>query len=223
MSTTLTPTAPAVRGDHARALLTAGAVAAPLWATVSLAQAATRAGFDLTRHPLSALSDGDLGWLQITNFIVSGVLLVFGAAGLARAFAGTPGGRWLPRLVGVSGVGMVAAGCLVMDAGDGFPVGTPAGMPATLSWHSYGHMAAGTITFAALIAACYVLVHHYRRVGRRGAAIASAVAGTALLVGNGWAMTGGRAGSLTLAIGAIAAMLWVSAVQARLATVQTPQ
>jgi hypothetical protein len=225
MSTTLTATTAigTVRSDRTRVLLTAGAVAAPLWTVVSLAQAATRAGFDLTRHPLSALSNGDLAWLQITNFIVAGVLTVLGASGLARAFAGAPGGRWLPRLVGLSGFGMIAAGCLVMDAGDGFPVGTPAGAPATLSWHSYGHMAAGTVAFASLIAACYVLGHHYRRAGLRGAAIASRVAGTALLVGNGWAMTGGRAGSLTLAIGAITAMLWVSAVQARLAIAHAPQ
>lgn len=42
-------------------------VAAPLWAAVSIGQAATRAGYDVTRHPLNALSNGDLGWLQITN------------------------------------------------------------------------------------------------------------------------------------------------------------
>lgn len=42
------------------------------------------------------------------------------------------------------------------------------------------------------------------------------VAGTALLLGNGWVMTGGTAGSLTLAVGAHTAMLWVSSVSARL-------
>ena len=59
--------------SRTRTLLTCAAVAAPLWAAVSLAQAATRAGFDLTRHPLSALSNGSLGWLQIANFVVAGV------------------------------------------------------------------------------------------------------------------------------------------------------
>jgi Protein of unknown function (DUF998) len=218
VTTTIT-TASAVPAtvDRSRVLLSAGAVAAPLWAAVSLAQAATRDGFDLSRHPLSALSNGDLGWLQITNFLVAGVLTVLGASGLARALHGAPGGRWAPRLARVSGLGMVAAGMLVMDPADGFPAGTPSGMPAAMTWHSYGHMAAGTVTFTALIAACYVLGHHFRRVGRRGAAIASRVAGTALLVGDLWAMTGGHAGSLTLAIGAITAMLSVSAVAARLA------
>jgi hypothetical protein len=199
-----------------RYLLACGALAAPLWTAVSLAQAATRPGYDLTRHPLSILSNGSLGWLQITNFLIAGVLTGLGGVGLRRALRGSPGGRWAPRLVAASGVGLFAAGLLRMDPGDGFPVGTPAGPPATMSWHSYGHMAAGTIAFTALIAGCYVLGHHFRRTGERGWAVASRVAGTALLVGDVWAMAGGRAGSLTLAVGAITAMLWVSLVQERL-------
>src|SRR5262245_53305328 len=121
-----------------RTLLACATVAAPLWAVVSLAQAATRDGFDLTRHPLSALSNGDLGWLQIANFILAGVLTVAGASGLARVLFATPGGVWAPRLVRVSGFGLIAAGVFVMDPADGYPAGTPAGMPATFSWHSIG-------------------------------------------------------------------------------------
>lgn len=202
---------PAVSVNRTRTLLACGAVAAPLWAAVALAQAATRPGFDVTRHPLSALSNGSLGWLQIGNFLVAGVLFVAGAVGLRRVLRST----WAPRLVAVGGIGMFAAGIFRMDPADGFPVGTPAGMPATMSWHSYGHMAAGTVAFTAFIAACYVLGRYYRRAGERGYAVASRVAGTALLVGNLWAMGGGRAGSLTLAVGAITAMLWVSATCAR--------
>jgi hypothetical protein len=198
-----------------RSLLTCAAVAAPLWAVVSLAQAATREGFDLTRHPLSMLSNGSLGWLQITNFLVAGVLTVAGAAGLRRVLRGTLGGTWGPSLVRVSGIGMIAAGVFVMDPADGFPAGTPRGMTEPLSWHSYGHMAAGSVAFTALIAACYVLGRHFSRAGNRGHAVASRVAGTALLIGEGWAMGGGRAGSLTLAVGTITAMLWISAVAVR--------
>ncbi|MFC7646016.1 DUF998 domain-containing protein [Streptosporangium lutulentum] len=112
-----------------RLLLTCAVVSAPLWAVVSLAQAATREGFDLIRHPLSVLSSGSLGWLQITNFLVAGVLTVAGATGLRRAMHGSPGGTWAPRLVLVNGIGMIAAGVFVMDPADGFPVGTPPGCP----------------------------------------------------------------------------------------------
>jgi hypothetical protein len=196
----------------ASARLTCLAVAAPLWATVSLAQAALRDGFDLTRHPLSVLSTGSLGWLQIANFVVAGVLIIIGATGLRQALTST----WAPRLVLVNGVGMAAAGLLSMDPADGFPAGTPAGVPQTMSWHSYGHMAAGSIAFISLIAACYVLGRHFTRSGNRRDAVASHVAGSALLLGDVWAMAGGVAGSLTLAVGAITAMLWVAVVAARL-------
>lgn len=203
--------AKATAAASTRSLLALAVVAQPLWAVVSLTQAATRQGYDITRHPLSALSNGSLGWLQIANFVLAGVLTVIGAAGLRRAMRGTPGGTWTPRLVRISGFGMIAAGAFVMDPADGFPVGTPYGMPAALSWHSYAHFAAGSVTFTALIAACYVLGRHFGRAGERGRALASRVAGTALLLGNGWAMSGGTAGTLTLAVGVITAMVWISA------------
>ncbi|MFI6443430.1 DUF998 domain-containing protein [Kitasatospora sp. NPDC050543] len=217
MTTAQLPTSPAAAttSNSTRALLTCAAVAAPLWAAVSLAQAATREGFDPTRHPLSALSNGPLGWVQITNFLVAGALSAVGAVGLRRVLRGTPGGTWVPRLVLLSGLGMIAAGAFVMDPADGFPIGTPDGMPPALSWRSYAHFAAGSVTFTALIAACYLLGRHFRRAGDRARAIASRAAGTALLVGNGWAMSGARAGSVTLAVGVISAMLWVSATAAR--------
>ncbi len=183
------------------------AAAGPLWAIVSLLQAASRDGFDLTRHPLSLLSTGSLGWLQIANFVVAGLLLVAGAASLD--------GRWAPRLVRISGIGMIAAGLLVMDPGMGFPAGTPDTVPATMSWHAVGHMAAGSITFAALIATCHVLARRYAAAGSRGTAGLAVLCGTALLTGLLWAMSGGVAGTLTLAVGAIAAMCFVSAAALR--------
>jgi hypothetical protein len=46
----MTATATPATAARTRTLLTAGAVAGPLWAAVSLAQAATRDGYDITRH-----------------------------------------------------------------------------------------------------------------------------------------------------------------------------
>ncbi|WP_329429841.1 DUF998 domain-containing protein [Streptosporangium sp. NBC_01495] len=197
-----------------RVLLACSVAAAPLFAIVSLAQAFTREGFDLTRHPLSMLSTGDLGWLQIANFLLSGALTVAGALGLRRVLRGTPGGTWAPRLILVNGVATAAAGVLVMDAGDGFPVGTPLGQPSTMSWHGVMHMVTGSIAFTALIAACFILGRHFSRAGRPGFATASRLSGLVFALGDGWAMSGGHAGSLTLAVGAITAMVWVSVVAA---------
>ncbi|MBB2942524.1 hypothetical protein FB565_002237 [Actinoplanes lutulentus] len=197
--------------DFRRAALVA---AGPLWAAVSLGQVATRDGFDLSRHPLSLLSTGSLGWIQIANFILAGALLLIGASasagGGAMAGGGAAAGRWAPRLVRISGIGMIAAGMLVMDPGSGFPAGTPDTVPTTMTWHALGHMAAGSITFAALIAACYVLARRYAAAGSRTLATTAALSGTALLSGDLWAMSGGALGTLTLAVGAITAMCFLS-------------
>lgn len=215
---TTTPVAPTVTTTstadaRTRRQLAALAVGFPLWAAVSVAQAATREGFDIRRHPLSLLSTGDLGWVQITNFVVAGVLAVVGARGLRTAMRGTPGGVWAPRLVTAAGIGLLAAGPLVMDPGANFPVGAPDDLPL-VSWHAVGHMLAGTVSFTSLIAACFVLARHLTRTGRRGLAIASRTAGLSLALGWAWAMGGGAAGTLTLAVGAVAAMLAVAGVAA---------
>src|SRR6185437_10401587 len=106
-----------------------------------------REGFDLLRHPLSMLSTGDLGWLQIGNFWITAVLTVAGAIGLRRVMRSTPGGTWAPRLLLVEGAGLAAAGVFSMDPGDGFPAGTPLGAPAGMSWHAMLHMASGSVAF----------------------------------------------------------------------------
>ena len=77
-------------------LLACGVVAGPLFIAVALLQALTRQGFDLGRHPLSLLSLGELGWIQITNFVVAGLLTVAFAVGLRRVLhpgRAAPGGR----------------------------------------------------------------------------------------------------------------------------------
>ena len=80
---------PAHAPDRAtRVLVTAGVVAGPLFVIVGLVQAVTRDGFDLTRHPLSLLSLGDRGWVQIANFIIAGVLMLLFAAGTRRSLGG---------------------------------------------------------------------------------------------------------------------------------------
>src|SRR5687767_2234597 len=107
---TVTATRPTAHDARTRLLLGGLAAGPAVFGVVSFAQVFTREGFDLTRFPLSMLSNGDLGWLQITNFVVSGLLTIAGALGLRRALHGRPGGTWTPRLMLVNGVAMVLAG-----------------------------------------------------------------------------------------------------------------
>ncbi|WP_281689489.1 DUF998 domain-containing protein [Pseudonocardia thermophila] len=193
--------------------LLAGLVAAPVvFGVVSLAQAFTREGFDLVRFPISMLSNGDLGWLQITNFVVSGLLTLAGALGLRQALRGSPGGVWAPRLVAVTGIGLVLAGPFVLQGGGGFPVGDP-GVPG-MTASTIGHLVVGTIAFAALIAANFVAGHHYSRTGQARLARGSRLAGAVFLAGDLYSTAGGYAGPLVLAVTVLVAMGWLGVVAA---------
>jgi hypothetical protein len=198
------------RDMRTRRLLSATAAGTAGFGVVSLAQAATREGFDLTRYPLSSLSNGDLGWLQIANFVVSGLLVLAGAAGLRRALRGTPGGTWGPRLVGIVGIGLTLCGPFVLQGGGGFPVGDPGVAGITVG--TIGHLAAGTVAFTALIAACFVLGRHYARTGATAMAWASRAAGAIFLVGDVYSSAGGPAGPLVLAITFLTALTWIAVV-----------
>jgi hypothetical protein len=110
-----------------RRLLACGIVAGPLFLVVALVQAFTRDGFDLSRHPISLLSLGELGWFQIANFIVTGGLYVACAVGMRRVLRHGRGATWGPRLVGALGVGLIMGGVFVTDPGAGFPPGARLG------------------------------------------------------------------------------------------------
>jgi hypothetical membrane protein len=167
MPTTTSRTSP-IRSStpraHTTVLLAAGVVAGPLYVGVSLAQALTRTGFDLTRHPWSALANGDLGWIQTANLIVTGVLVIAFAAGLRRALTEGRAGRWAPRLIAGYGLGLVTAGIFRADPVPGFPAGTPA--ITTISGHGMVHLMAGAVGFGCLTAACLLLARRLAATSR---------------------------------------------------------
>ncbi|GAA3813997.1 hypothetical protein GCM10022226_38500 [Sphaerisporangium flaviroseum] len=142
-------------------LLACGVVAGPLFLGVWLIQALTRDGFDLTYHPLSLLSLGGLGWIQITSFVVAGLLNVAFAAGLRRVLHTGRGGTWGPLLIALSGVGLVMAGVFTADPGAGFPPGAPIGAPTHISWHGVLHEVGFMVTSVSWIASCYVLARRF--------------------------------------------------------------
>src|SRR4029453_13915282 len=121
--------APDTPRNRTRVLLACGIVAGPLFLVVGLLQAVTREGFDPTRHPLSLLSLGELGWIQIANFVVTGVLYLACAVGMWRVLHPGRSGTWGPLLVGGFGLGLILAGIFTTDPGAGFPPGAPAGGP----------------------------------------------------------------------------------------------
>jgi hypothetical protein len=205
---------PVVRATSTtKTLLAYGVVAGPFYVAVSLAQALTRDGFDLGRHPWSLLSNGDLGWIQIANFMATGLMTLAFAVGLRRSLRPGKGATWAPRLVGAYGLSLVCAGAFVADPAQGFPAGTPPGQ-AAVSWHGMLHFVAGGIGFACLIAACFVLARRFATEGRRGWAACSRATG--LVFGAAFAGIASGSPNALVNVAFVGAVLvawsWVSAV-----------
>ncbi|GAA2337607.1 DUF998 domain-containing protein [Dactylosporangium salmoneum] len=207
---TATLVAPEIRANRiTRSLLGYGVLAGPFYVAVSLAQALTREGFDLGRHSWSLLANGSLGWVQVTNFVLTGLMVIAAAVGLARAVPS----RWAPRLVGVFGASMIAAGALRADPALGFPAGTPDG-PGTVSWHGIGHLTAGGIGFLCVIVATWVLARHQPR----GLGWYSRISGVLFLAGFVGIASGNRAPALTLGFvaGVVIIFTWLAVISVRL-------
>jgi Protein of unknown function (DUF998) len=98
-----------------------GVVAGPLFASAFSAIGARTTGYDWRRHAVSSLANGGLGWMQRANFVVTGVLYVAAASGLAKCPRRIVGSRAIPALVGAAGLGLVGSGVFVTDPVGGFP------------------------------------------------------------------------------------------------------
>ncbi|MFF0475064.1 DUF998 domain-containing protein [Streptomyces sp. NPDC004284] len=203
-------TVPASRSG-ARWAAAGGVVAGPLFLAAGLAQGFARDGFDFTRNAISQLALGEAGWIQTASFVLTGTLLLAGAAGLRRALRGGPGGTWGPALVGVFGASFWAAAAFPADAGAGFPVGAPEA--TAMSGHGAAHMFGGMIGYLALCAAFFVLARPLAARGLRHWAVASRIVPAVVLAG----FMASASSVLAFTVGAGLGLLWLSAVTARLA------
>ena len=138
------PTPPPPPTAPAPAALGALVVGPPLWAAVSIVQAATREGFDILRHPLSLLSTGDLGWLQIANFVVAGVLASSARPACAGRCAARRAGCGRPAWPAAPGSGSSPPASWSWTPGANFPVGAPADLPLRVLARRRPH-GAGTV------------------------------------------------------------------------------
>lgn len=189
-----------------RLLLAAGAVGAVAFVLVWAIEGATRAGYRASQLPISALSLGDRGWVQVVDFLIGAAGLLAFAAGIHRALAGRPGAVWAVVLLVVCALGLVASGAFPMDP----PVGDPAAEPVTTATTRTGalHAVAGLAVFATLPSAAVLLaVSLWTDATYRGLAVCSLAAGVAMVAATvAWVVVDqrGRAGAGLLQRTAIA-------------------
>lgn len=182
-----------------RSLLGWGVVAGPFYVVVGLVLALTRPGFDLTHHALSLLTLGDLGWLQRTNLILTGLMAIVAALGIIRAVRN---GRGLAMevLTIVYGGGLILSAIFAPDPVEGFPPGSTGG---EFGLSGILHLLFGALGFVAIAAAAFAHAGWSRSIGAKGRATVSLVLGGLVLVG----FVGGAA-LATTAVGV--ALLWVA-------------
>ncbi|MGS2646857.1 DUF998 domain-containing protein [Streptosporangium sp. LJ11] len=193
-------------------LLACGVVAGPLFVAVVLIQAFTREGYDLSRHPISLLSLGDLGWIQIANFTVTGVLYVACAVGMWRALRPGRSGTWGPLLVGLLGAGLIVGGVFVTDAGAGYPPGAPAGAPE-ISWHGALHGLGPMLAVGGMTVGCLVFARRFAALGRWGWVATCVATAVAALVLTAWPDPEGLSVRLLLASAVLFAFVAALAVR----------
>lgn len=178
-------------------LLVVSLFAALLFTTVYVVDGLLRSGYDPVRQPMSALSLGGAGWIQIANFIVFGSLSCLAAFAWRSTLAPGFGAVWYPRLRVLHGLALICAGVFSQDPALGFPAGVPE--PAHPSAHAVLHNLASYLTMVTILVELVILARRFRREpdwrGWGVAAIVTAVAMMSCLAAFGTLMSqGGRGG-----------------------------
>jgi hypothetical protein len=172
----VTPSSPA----H-RLLLAAGLLGSMSFSATYLLDGVLRPDYDSLRQPISALSLGPDGWVQITNFIVFGALSCCSAIGWRATLSPGIGARWYPRLKALAGLALILAGIFTQDPSLGFPRGVAG--PAHPTLHAQIHNAATFVSLTATVAGLLVLARRFAHEPRwRGWATYAALT-AALMVG----------------------------------------
>ncbi len=167
-----------------RGPLYCGAAAGPLFVSVFLIEGARRPAYQPLRHPVSSLSLGPRGWVQVASFATAGMLYLAGAAGLARSPGQAPGNRIAAAALSATGLGLLGSATFRTDPVSGYPPGTPA-TPVQPTTAGAMHNLAAVPIFLGIPAAAFSCAWRFHRAGRPGWAAYSAATGAAMLTTTG--------------------------------------
>ena len=206
-----------------RLLLACGAIGPLLNIVVLLILGATRPDYNAWQVPDSSLELGEGGWIQITNYIVTGALVLGFAIGLRRVLRTGRGSTWGLILLGIYGLTFIGAGIFVTDPVLGYPPGASS-MPTV---HGTLHDLFGQLQFISLSAACFVLARRDATAPqRRGWAWYSVATGLLVVASDVFfALTfalDGPAG-LIERIGIIGSCSWIALLAIRLMSKKVPR
>ena len=142
-----------------RALLMAGMLACAAFYAIVLLQIAIDASFSIREHPISLLALGPNGWMQATNFTLTGLLFAAGAFGIFRD------GRFRAAsfLIVLAAIGLLAVAIFPADPFKGYPPGSSAVDPTEISDHAKLHGLGFMLIFGGIfLAAIAVIIAAWR-------------------------------------------------------------
>jgi hypothetical protein len=169
----------------------------------------------------SFLSLGPNGWIQITNFLLLGILMIGLAIAVRSSRSPLSNSKWMPGLLCIFGAGLVIAGIFLIDPIPGYPPGLAV---ASFTLHGAVHQIDSLLAFGSLLIVCSVAARHlWRSLGWHGWAIYSLMSALLMMLpfaGFGFAMSmGGPAGILERCAGSIG-LAWITLMAVRLVLTQ---
>ena len=164
-----------------RSLLGYGVVVGPFYLAVGLIQTFVRDGFSFARHPLSVLANGTGGWIQTAKFALTGLMVIAAAVGFWRMPA--PRLRAASWFLGAYGAFVFAAAIFRADPMDGFPIGTPLGVPTTMTTMGMLHFVVGALGFVFFAISAFCAARPLSRRNEKSLARLSLFSGAAIIVG----------------------------------------
>jgi hypothetical protein len=132
----------------------AGLLGPALFVGVFLIEGALRSSYSPISMFVSELSLGPRGWVQITSFVVTSLLYLIFAWGLAAVFTQGKASRFGAVLIAAIGVGFLFAGVAVMD-----PVWTP---PDDMTLSGLVHSLTGAVVFTLMPLSAFVFYRRFR-------------------------------------------------------------
>jgi hypothetical protein len=123
---------------------------------------------------------GPGGWIQQTNFITLGALLIISAFGWLQGLAKGIGSRTYPALKGATGIGLIGAGIFSQDPASGYPPGV---VESASTLHGDIHQICAFVWVTALALSCLVLARRLAiEPSWRGWAVYALISGLLILV-----------------------------------------
>ncbi len=139
--------------------------------------------------------------------MLAGTLSIAFAVGMRRVLQPGFGAASAPALTAGYGLGLVATGVFLVDAGAGFPPGATDGSPE-LSWHGTIHATAPPLAFVMLIGVCGLFAVRFWRLERWGWSMYCVLNGLASLC---LIFLPGAGGSVRSAVAVVITSVWTTA------------